>query len=205
MINLEALKSKIGPLPVWVYGVGIGAVVLVFMYVRTSRAKNASTAASAQPTDAYAAVEDTTVQDNLAAAALQNQTYETNDSWLTKAVRFLTGEGYSPSEAYLNLSNFLGGIPVVGSSAKSQVDLALSRFGTPPDGTYGTPSFVPDSAAKTLKSYRTSDTSGRIWAIYTDGTRSEISPAIYDTLGKPSAPVAKSTDIQKYKTVPYVA
>jgi hypothetical protein len=209
-LDLSTVKEKLGPLPIWVWGVLVGGGILGVMYVINARNANAETAQNASTSsggDLYAGINDNTVANNIA-AGLENESYETNDSWINKAVRFLATQGYSESEALLTLQNFLGGLPIVGSNGRAQIDLVLGRFGTPPDGVAGIPTYVPDApvSTKTVSKWVRSRQTKNIYVIYTDSTYAPVTSAQWKAAMSPALTYMNGSSISKNrKRVPYVA
>lgn len=144
---IENLKSKLGPLPIWAWGVIVGVAGLLGYYLFNRNKDIKSTANTVTP-DVYAGADS-----GLGLAYPSGQVtsvisdgVETNQSWIAKSVRYLSEQGYNSADAQAWLQSYVSGIPIVGARAKAAVQEALDRFGTAPDTSAGIPTFVPDPA-----------------------------------------------------------
>jgi hypothetical protein len=173
-MDLETLKQKWGPLPVWGWGVlgGLAVLIGVYFYNRERSLKsNDGTVSQDVYSGADAALGSGAVSNSVIPTDI-----ETNQTWLIKSVNYLSDQGVNSADAMVWLQSLLSGIPIVGSDAKKAVQDAIDRFGTPPDLSYGVPTFVeeattPPTTAKYTKPtyfgpdkdgwYRLYDTAGK--------------------------------------------
>jgi hypothetical protein len=167
-MNWEALKDKWGPLPVWGWGVLGGLALLVGLYF-FNRERSLKSNVGVVDQDTYSGADAAlgTVATN---SSVIPTDIETNQTWLTKAVRYLSDQGYNSAEAMVWLQSLLSGIPVIGSEGKAAVREAIDRFGVPPDLSYGVPSFAPEvtTATPTQKGYYAKHPNGgTVWIVET--------------------------------------
>lgn len=160
----DAAGSKLGKFPVWVWGVGLGLIILVaYYFVSQRRKQNAAGSNSSGIT--------VTSDDLLTGLAGSPQggkadagtvePVETNSSWRQKGVSLLTSQGVSPLEAQMALDNYL----LLGALTKAQathVNTVIAANGLPPDGTFNIPSITPN--ANTFKGfYAKHPNGGTVW------------------------------------------
>jgi hypothetical protein len=182
-IDFAALKSKAGPLPVWVWALLTGLVLaLIMFYLRGKSQVNAAQNPNASvSTDPYAAF------DNYSAAPTSvtpdaNQgasgSYETNQSWIAKAVAWLTStQNVSGLDAQNALTAYTTGGGALNATQTDIVNRALNQFGLPPEQVYGNPSGTaptPPNAHPTVQSYIRNPV-GSISVVYNNGTKGEFS------------------------------
>lgn len=188
--------AKLGPLPVYGWGIIGGGVIAVAAYL-LNRSGGSAVTGAVLSADGY----QTSGIKMSSEEKPEVQTYDTNTSWLNRTARQIAAElGKSFVDVQDALWKFLRGETLT-EAQRGIVDTAISRGGTPPEGVEGNSQVIPDEK-RTLKYYRTSKTTGRIYALYTDGTYREISVSEYRALGKPPAPKTDPKNITgKYKLV----
>lgn len=143
-MDLSTIKEKLGPLPIWAWGVIVGVILLLAYYIY-NREKTLKTNTATVAQDTYSSAADglgQTSPPGVVTSAVDD--VETNQTWLTKAVNYLSTQGFDSADATVALQSLLSGVPVVGDKAKTMVTEALDRFGVPPDLSAGIPTFVPD-------------------------------------------------------------
>ena len=149
-------SGKLGPLPVWGWGVILGVLVLGVYYYENNKQKAANAAV----------VSATTTGDNLAAGLVDNtstdptdgltgltdqntgttsgtlgSSLQTNSQWESSAVSWLSGHGYSPLVAQSALEAYLNGtLDNSNTNYVGAVNAAIQNFGLPPEGTFSSPS-----------------------------------------------------------------
>lgn len=158
-----ALTDKVGPLPTWVYGVGLGVGVLGVLAWRDRRNKAATappaagaddkpaTAGSATPTFDYEASDFTLSPSPMGggtwAVAPRSSDAEssfdddsssdtgiaTNPQWVKIAGDWLISVGYPPLDVSNALGRWMNGESLSASEA-AIVNAGLRQFGQPPDG-----------------------------------------------------------------------
>lgn len=132
----ENLDEKVGGVPVWVWGAGIGAIILGVMYL-SNRSGSASddgdsgTAANPlqQYSDAYAGSGGGLTTENLSGAG---ETV-TNAMWLAQGIRAATAAGFSAVKATAALNRYLNGEQLTAEQRKI-VDAVVATLGPAPDG-----------------------------------------------------------------------
>lgn len=155
-------KGKLGPLPIWAWGVILGVIVLGAYYYEANKKKAAGAAV----------VSATTSGDNLAAGLNDNTSVDptdgltgldssgglgtssgtvagsqTNAAWEASAVAWLSSHGYTPLVAQSALEAYLGGtLDSTNSNYVAAVNAAVQNFGLPPEGTFSAPT-VTDAPA----------------------------------------------------------
>jgi len=145
-MNFDTIKEKVGPLPIWAWGVIVGAVGLLVFYVVKSRKDKTTGAPIPQPGYGSAADDLGLVTPSGAVGSvIDGGSVETNQTWLAKAVSYLSTQGYNSADAAVWVQAFLTGLPIVGAEGKAAIRAALDRFGTPPDTSYGLPVFVDET------------------------------------------------------------
>lgn len=193
------LKGKLGPLPVWAWGVIVGLVLVagVFIYSRRSSSDDGTPSIQGTAIDPQgyqtAGISGGSASSSDPTPDTTTPDYESNASWLNKAsadvADFLGG---SPSAIYAALRKYLTGETVT-SAERKYIDAALTRTGNPPEGTYGvsdtvdpkpvTPKPTPKPKPKPIKSlgYALVDPGGGgqkgVFEIYDDGSQRWISAA----------------------------
>lgn len=146
------IKAKLGPLPVWVWGVLVGVVILGVVYYRRAEAKTAA----ADTTANGVSVSGEDLTSDLAGAASDGTTGasatdgtdlttsstvgQTNASWESDALAWLSSHGFSPLVAQNALETYLEGtLSSTDSAAVGAVNAAIQNFGLPPEGVFATP------------------------------------------------------------------
>lgn len=144
------IKAKLGPFPVWVWGVIVGGIILVVVYYRNNAAKAAAagtdtsgvTVSGEDLTAALGATDDGTTDttDDTTDATSSTTLGSTNTTWESSAVAWLSSHGYSPLTAQNAVENYLNGtLSSTDAGANSAVNAAITNYGLPPDGVFGIP------------------------------------------------------------------
>lgn len=131
----NTLQSKMGPFPVWVWGVLLGGAFVAFYWFSNRGSvttDETTTDTVATPSGDFSTVPvlpsgDGGVQDE-----------STNAEWLMQAVQAVANAGVSSVTAQTALMKYLNGDPLTASETQI-VDRALSKVGLPPEGVMGTP------------------------------------------------------------------
>lgn len=195
------LKAKLGPLPVWGWGIIVGVIALIgyLMYSRRSAGEvggpGASTGASNLDAMGYQ-----TVGIKGGSATTETTVPPNNVSWLERASRAVADILYaSPSEVYAALQKWLIGDPIT-VKEKSYVDKAIQVAMSPPEGTQGISTVTNNPVSSTTDkpiSWRTLNTNGRIYAIYVN-RYAEATSAQWKTAGSPARPRTSIGGISDY-------
>jgi len=188
--------AKIGPLPAYAWGGIIGTVAVGIAYWRSSTTK----AARAVPAAAVSAINPLdgaftpgTARGSGGGVGIgvvnPSGSMDTNATWLTSAVQFLSGKGISPLAAVTALQKYLHGDPLTYAEGQS-VDLALGSKGLPPNGA-DTPVVGPkvvDPIQHTMfSSFIKDESNGRIYGVNAATKAWELlDPGTYAQLGNPA-------------------
>ena len=196
------LQAKLGPLPVWAWGLlGGGAVAGVFWFNQL-RDKNGETITDGSD-DSQA---DTSGDFQLPGSSdLLDWGYrpsgitsggsstpvetsvDTNSAWGIRAIAALIGKGVSPIAAQTAINKYLAGEEITSDQAKL-IDQAVKEVGQPPEGglipNVKVPTPTAPAPAATIKSY-VRLANGQIQAIMSDGKAVNVSDREYINRGMP--------------------
>lgn len=141
----KGLTKKLGPLPIWGWGVAGGIGFLGYRFLRARSVANATTVATGT-------TGGSTIPAGVAAigsAASGAGTFASMAAWEQAMLSFLTGNGMSPGEAYSAVSSWLLG-NCVSQEAYNGISAALvsSSVGLPPGFTTNTPTLSVCPAAQ---------------------------------------------------------
>lgn len=140
------LQQKVGGVPVYLIGGGIGVAFLGYSYFRSSRAAISSATPVAQ--DALGNDSGYPVlgagQTQVAAAATVDTSipYVSNTMWTTKVFTALVGQGKDPILVEQALEHYLNGA-VLTAAEGAIVSAAIKAYGLPPEGVATTPIVTP--------------------------------------------------------------
>lgn len=170
------LKGKLGPLPVWAWGVIVGLVLVagVFIYGRRNQSDgSAAIQGTAIDPQGYQTAGITGGSAQATDTATQTGDYRSNASWLADAAADVAQfTGGSPTAIYAALQKFIYG-ETLSSQERKYVDTAVSRTGTPPEGTYG----ISSTQVRSLGYAAVPTGTGQFhrFEIYDDGSRRFLS------------------------------
>lgn len=132
-----AFSKKVGPLPVWAWGLIVGALIVAYMWYRNrSSASNGVASTLAGTTDPYGNAGLYTGNDanaanaNLATAST-SKAIRTNAAWVRQAIQYMTGKGRNPLAVQRALTAYLAGRTLTEKQDKI-VSEVLTHVGTPP-------------------------------------------------------------------------
>ena len=180
----DTLGQKLGPLPVWTWGVVVGVGVVAYVWI--SKASESQTVM--QPSDAMlrpVAGDSSALDSAFYARSGASGTYpseapaETNLTWLTTVQSVLAGKGYAPLDISNALNRYLNGESLSDSDQRI-VNEALTAKGLPPDGAMSQPSLTLDSFARVVR-----DSTGRIVGVLRNGSTRILSADEYRNIGAP--------------------
>jgi hypothetical protein len=138
--------AKLGPLPVYGWGIIGGGVIAVGAYF-LNRGGGTEISSATLSADGY----QTTGIKMSTDVKEEPSTYDTNTAWLSRTSRQIAAElGKSYVEVQAALWKFLRGETLT-ASERGLVDTAISRGGTPPEGVEGSSAVTPDKP-NTVKS-----------------------------------------------------
>lgn len=137
----DTLKQKAGPLPVWAWGAILGVLIVGGMYWFSSR--NTAATESTGETVAYPDLDGNSGTGSSGVSTVTNGSggssapeFTSSLAWMTYAIARLTAEGYSPLTVQAALSKYLAGEALTAEEGRI-VNLVISRYGMPPNGTTG--------------------------------------------------------------------
>lgn len=140
----ERLKAKVGPLPVWAWGLLAGGAFTIWYWVSQRNAGTSTdsgvvddeTGTVAPPSGDFGTVpivpNDDPVQDE-----------NTNQEWLVQALNAAGTAGVSFVTAQIALQKYLNGQTLT-TTQRGIVNKIIGIVGPPPEGTQGIPEVVPD-------------------------------------------------------------
>lgn len=141
----ERLKAKVGPLPVWAWGLLAGGLFTVWYWV-SNRDSGTGTGTDSGVTDEAGTVE-TPSGDFSTVPVVPNenavQDENTNQEWLVQALNAAGTAGVSFVTAQIALSKYLNGQTLT-QTESGIVNKIIGVVGPPPEGTFGTPEVTPD-------------------------------------------------------------
>lgn len=157
---LDAAKEKIGPLPAWVWGVILGLVAVGYIWFTNSRKStpdsiDGETATTAEPTgilDWGYSTSNTGPSAQTASAIVTSDEEGSNAVWLASGVAFLSASRYGPLEAQRALSAYLDGETLT-PVQETMVNLAVGKYGLPPEGVTSVSTVETPTPASTLKDF----------------------------------------------------
>ena len=153
----ESLTTKLGPLPAWAWGATLGGSYVVYRYIKSAQAGNAT-----QGVDTSAVGDVGTASDfsqgfgqtspglggiNGSTGILTNQTDQApadNVTWGKEAVNWLISQGINPLVAADAIGAYLYGTgQQLNATETAALNMALKHFGTPPEGVIQPPPTTP--------------------------------------------------------------
>jgi hypothetical protein len=164
----ERLKAKVGPLPVWPWGLLAGGLFTVWYWV--SNARGGGTATDSGVVDETDGTVGTPSGDFSTVPVVPNddpvQDENTNAEWLVQALNAAGTVGVSFLTAQIALQKYLNGQTLTSTEA-GIINKIVGVVGPPPEGTFGTPEVKPPGPKPEDPKPETSDTSVRIKAATT--------------------------------------
>lgn len=148
-------KSKIGPLAVWQWGVVVGGIAVLFMW-RSWQGGSGSVVEGIEYSDydseaglkrwatQYEQMSgQVTASPNVGGDSADSESGSgtTNITWLAQGVKYAIEAGNSPVRSQIALQKYLDG-GALDSDDQRIVNAVIARLGTPPDGTFGTPTLA---------------------------------------------------------------
>ena len=140
----EGLDNKIGPLPVWVWGLALGGVIVVWMYVKKSSPSSTQTVGTAADTSQLAtdtaSLGSSYPIDPLSASS--NYGFQAgpdtmnNQTWEAAAIGSADTFGLKPLGVQSAVDKYLNG-ETLNSAEQSAIDKILGVLGPPPESILG--------------------------------------------------------------------
>lgn len=200
-----SLGHKLGPLPVWVWGLVGGLAFGAVYYVHKKKADAAKLASTQNSGSAFGSTDSSSNGGNAGELATTGGSAgmgganQSLAQWAANAVNWLIGQGTSPSDATNALSAYINGATLTPDQT-TLVNQALANFGAPPSGilpvnTASTPAATvsddwrsPPAGTIVLTDYQR----GGIFLEYPDGTEQNLTPqqwAVVSTFNLPNTTV----------------
>jgi hypothetical protein len=141
----ERLTAKLGPLPVWAWGL-IAAVLAFIAYLYYQRSGSANSSTEIDP-DSIPSIDGSGYQTagiKGGTGTLTSDEPDTNQKWLNRASKAVADSiGVSASEVYNALSKWLQGQNYT-EREKTFIDRAINLAMLPPEGTFGNGEVIRD-------------------------------------------------------------
>lgn len=197
--TVGSLNHKLGPLPVWAWGLAGGLLFGVVYYLHKKKADAAAASASQLANQsAFTSLGSSSNGGDAGELATTGGSSGLGGSatgtslaqWAANAVNWLIGQGANPSDATNALSAYINGQTLTPDQS-TLVNQALSNFGAPPSGilpvnTQDNTTGDPNSVPGTFVTYTRDASTGGIYGVKADGTQVLLSPAEYAALGNPA-------------------
>jgi hypothetical protein len=184
---MDKLTAKLGPLPVWVWGLFIGGLLVAWQWARS---RNSGTVTETEDSGSTSAAVPSfpssgTGNSQGTNTVVTGEDYEatpterTNGQWLMLAVKAAVQKGVSTLSAQSALEKYLTGQHLT-AGEKGIVDTALAdtNVGLPPQGVGGTPTW--DAEAGPVRYGRINGTS-EVYRVEKDGSLTPYSMATWST------------------------
>lgn len=207
----DGLEKKAGPLPVWVWGVGIGVVAVGYIWWtgrEVATAPDETTAANAGesgsiPFDAIdGSFKPSAPSGSVSIPALESPgEIDTNNAWGFRAVAFLVGKGVAPVTAQMAINNYLDEKVMTDAQSKL-LNQAIAGIGSPPERvSIATPTPAPTTPAPkaaTIKGWGRLNT-GQFYTIMSDGKRQNRTLTEYWNANSPKLTYGSAYEWNSYK------
>lgn len=142
----ERLRAKVGPLPVWVWGLIAGGAFTIWYWVSQRDAgtvPDESVGDGTEPGTVTPPSGDFGTVPVLPTTPDGVQDENTNQEWLIQALSAASEAGVSFVSAQTALSKYLAGEPLT-KTEETIVNRVIGLVGPPPEGTFGIPEVTPD-------------------------------------------------------------
>lgn len=147
---MEFLQRKLGPFPVWAWGVLLGGLAIAWLYLSDAGILSPAEDTSGEPAGEGAYGSDFSTVPIVPEETETDAPEATNLEWLTQAVNAATGSGIATAvEAQTALSKYLEGAQLTAAEGRI-LNEVLGLIGLPPQGTE-TPNVSPDEPEATGK------------------------------------------------------
>lgn len=143
----ESVQKKLGPFPVWVWGVLIGGAFVIWYWVSQRDIGSGSSAEEETGTVAPPSGDFSTVPVIPGEAPIVDE--NTNAEWLIQAMNAVSKSGVSFLAAQTALTRYLNGDTLT-SQQEQIVNKAIGLVGPPPEGTASAPDVTPEPEDKTV-------------------------------------------------------
>lgn len=132
--DASVVKKEVAGVPIWIWGGGVAAAVLLFAYLKRASANSGQV-------QAVSGVDSTPLDSSLnsftqgsTGTNASPASVATNSTWLASAESLLQQQGYDPLTILSALNHFINGDVITpGSTDAKIVSAAISGNGLPPD------------------------------------------------------------------------
>ncbi len=141
-MDLTPYTKKVGPFPIYVWGLVFGGVIVVYIYVKAQNSAASPSAASTVPSGVTGTLPNQTpmsVGGSPVAASSGSSTAGapvTNAGWIAQAMANAGTFGVSPLAVEQALSNYTNGMPL-NPTDQATTNAVLNSLGAPPEGIIG--------------------------------------------------------------------
>ena len=201
----QPLKKNLGPLPVWAWGVILGALIAAYIWFGNSKSSEPESNDTGESSgkgvgdaiDGAFRIGGAWNGNYGGEGDSKDDSMDTNVAWGFRAVAALVSDGISPIAAQQAIGNYLDGEALTADQG-ALVDKAIRAIGQPPNRP-STPKVDTPETPKgaTVKSWQRLG-SGQVVAIMSDGTKVNKSLRDYIDAGMPAFSV-NSYEYQTYK------
>jgi len=199
-------KSKLGPLPVWVWGAIAGVIALIgyLVYMRF----NSAGSSSATPNAAGSSIDPMGYQTSGIKggyATTETTVPDNNVTWLNRVSRAVSDAlAASPSEVYNALLKYITGQAIT-EKEKAYVDKGLQIGMNPPDGTQGVSDVQKEQPPQIYSNnpvgvIRRSG-SGDLALLAADRTKRLLSVAEWQRMGSPNPNALSDREYDSFRIV----
>jgi hypothetical protein len=145
--------GKLGPFPVWAWGLVIGSLIIIRMYVSGMSTKTADNA-TPETTGGLSAVDEAILSgysgkdltDNSSGDTSAGTVDQTNAMWIAQGVKVCIEAGIAPLTAQVALQKYVDGYQL-SPGDQSIINRVVEKLGLPPDGVSSIPSGTAPPAA----------------------------------------------------------
>lgn len=179
----EKLSAKLGPLPVWAWGVIIGVLIVAWQWRSRMSSAPESDPMEDGPTAAAAPYGNFSTVPMQTAPADVIQPDRTNDEWMSIALKAIQNNNMGSSlGAQIALQKYLTGRELTETESKI-VNFAIQAAGLPPQGVQEIPSVTPTPSTPAVPSvkYVKFSEQGTVYRVESDGSLTPYSHVTWQT------------------------
>lgn len=191
----EILTQDAGPLPVWVWDVGIGVIAVAYIWWTgrdsgTTAVESAGSTVASGSDAVFDAIDGAFKPGTSGSASVGDEApteIDTNVAWGFRAVSYLVGQGIAPVTAQVAIGKYLAEEELTDADAVL-VNRAVAGIGAPPTPirvNVPTPPTPPAPVKVTIKSWQRLN-NGQVVALMSDGTRVNKTLRQYIDAGMPA-------------------
>ena len=188
----EILTQDAGPLPVWVWGVGIGVIAVAYIWWTgrdsgTTAVESAGSTVASGSDAVFDAIDGAFKPGTSGSASVGDEApteIDTNVAWGFRAVSYLVGQGVAPVTAQVAIGKYLAEEKLTDADAVL-VNRAVAGIGAPPTPIRVNVPTPPATVNVTIKSWQRLN-NGQVVALMSDGTRVNKTLRQYIDAGMPA-------------------